>query len=51
MALTCLRVPFSLALAVPFFEPMTVAVAQGAAAEVWCGGCSRGDPESEARRT
>ena len=34
VALTCFGVPFSLALAVPFFGPMTVAVAQGAAAEV-----------------
>ena len=50
VALTCFGVPFSLALAVPFFGPMTVAVAQGAAAEVVWRVLER-DPESEARRT
>ena len=49
VALTCFGVPFSLALAVPFFGPMTVAVAQGAAAEVVWRVLER-DPEAEARR-
>ena len=49
VALTCFGVPFSLALAVPFFGPMTVAVAQGAAAEVVWRVLER-DPEVEARR-
>jgi len=49
VALTCFGVPFSLALAVPVVGPMTVAVAQGAAAEVVWRVLER-DPEAEARR-
>ena len=50
MALTCFGVPFTrLPSRCAFFGPMTVAVAQGAAAEVVWRVLER-DPEAEARR-